>query len=114
MKIHGNFELHISTDTEKAKDKNTMFSVVLIDDSMKNPTGKRSYPAGTHLIADASKQPKMGDFVVARLGGGDMAGLYADDAGHRALRFLNPHCGELPLPSDAAIRGVVIMTGRDC
>jgi SOS-response transcriptional repressor LexA len=85
------------------------FALEVEGDSMINPAGWPSFPAGSRIVVEPSLEPQAGDFVVVRRAGVARATLkqLAADAGVRYLKSLNPIYPLLELRADDQIVGVV-------
>lgn len=79
-------------------------------DSMINPTGSPSFPAGTMLMVNPSLVPEIGQYVVVRQPGQPrfMFKRLGQDVGRQLLEPLNPRFPIVEMPADAIICGVVV------
>lgn len=87
------------------------FALRVRGDSMTNPyPGQRSYPEGTLIYVDPDEPVENGRRVVAKLLDSDEVTfkVYAEDAGRRFLKPLNPQYPTLELTDGYQIVGVVI------
>lgn len=85
------------------------FAVRVDGDSMTSPyPGSRSYPSGTIIYVDPDKDLTNGCRVVARANGEYTFKCYAEDAGRKFLKPLNPQYQMIDITEDTHICGVVI------
>lgn len=93
------------------------FGLRLLDDSMVDLTGPRSYPIGAIIIVDPDREAKPGDRVAVRMPGAledKMLFKQLDGVGGELwLRSLNPQSPAAELLGDAKIVGVVVQTQID-
>jgi SOS-response transcriptional repressor LexA len=85
-------------------------------DSMVSPfPGQRSYPPGTVIICDPEAQITNGCRVVARIHDEETATfkVYAEDAGKRYLKPLNPQYPTIEITPNMHICGVVVGSWMD-
>jgi SOS-response transcriptional repressor LexA len=85
-------------------------------DSMVSPfPGQRSYPPGAVIICDPEAQITNGCRVVARIHDEETATfkVYAEDAGKRYLKPLNPQYPTIEMTPDMHICGVVVGSWMD-
>lgn len=88
------------------------FALRVRGDSMENPTGMPSYPAGTTIIVDPTRKPRHGSGVIVKLADAPEAvfKIYEKYDGKTHLKPLNPRYGNVaPMPEGARIVGVVIL-----
>lgn len=87
------------------------FALKVRGDSMVDPGG-RSYPDGCLIVVDPDRKAKPGERVVVRLATAEEA-IFKQlefDGAQYFLKPLNPRYPLLPMPADAKIVGVVVMT----
>lgn len=91
------------------------FALRVTGDSMVNPTGRPSYPAGCTIIVDPDRDAQNGDRVIVKVPGVDEPAfkVYTVDSGQTWLRALNPQYPTLPWKEGMAIVGVVVQTVID-
>jgi len=79
-------------------------------DSMVNPGGERSYPAGCVIFVDPKVTAMTGDRVVAKVPGSDELTfkVFVADAGRYFLRPLNPQYPIIDFSEGSQIYGKVI------
>lgn len=87
------------------------FALRVRGDSMANPAGMPSYPAGCVIIVDPTKEAKPGSAVIVKLADTPEAVFKVLELydGRRHLKPLNPRYPIAPMPEDARIVGVVIL-----
>lgn len=86
------------------------FALRVEGDSMMNPAGiMPSFPAGSLIIVDPTREPKPGYPVIVKLAGVPVAVFKMLELydGKRQLKPLNPRYPIAPMPDDARIVGVV-------
>ena len=88
------------------------FALRVRGDSMENPRGRPSYPAGCIIIVDPAVTAKPGDRVIARLENTKEVTFkqYEEDAGRKYLKPLNPQYPTLEITEGATFCGVVVQT----
>jgi SOS-response transcriptional repressor LexA len=84
------------------------FALKVVNDSMTNPGGQRSYPEGVYIFVDPDKALFNGARVVARSGGEYTFKQYVEDAGRKYLKPLNPAYKMIDITEGAHICGVVV------
>ncbi len=86
------------------------YALRVIGDSMLNPTGSPSFPAGSLIFVDPNIKPEPGHFVVGTVPGAEsfVFKKLISDAGQRYLESLNPKFNLIPVPFGFDIRGVVV------
>lgn len=80
-------------------------------DSMVSPyAGQRSYPPGYIVFVDPDRQVENGSRVIAKIPGSNEATfkVYAEDAGKRFLRPLNPAYPTIEMTEEMILCGVVV------
>lgn len=87
------------------------FALRVRGDSMVDPGGK-SYPDGCLIVVDPGRAAKPGDRIVVRLATAEAAVFkqLEFDGAQYFLKPLNPRYPIQPMPADAKIVGVVVMT----
>jgi hypothetical protein len=87
------------------------FALRVRGDSMVDPGGK-SYPDGCLIVVDPTREAKSGDRIVVRLATAEEAVFkqYEFDGAQYLLKPLNPRYPIIPMPADAKIVGVVVMS----
>jgi len=97
--------LHTTADVSESG-----FALRVVGDSMTNPSGAPSFPAGTILYVNPMREPVVGNFVVVRHNSDSEFTFkrLAKDAGKLYLEPLNTRYPLIPMPSDAYICGVVV------
>lgn len=91
------------------------FALQVRGDSMVNPAGMPSFPAGCIIIVDPTREAEDGDAVIAKFAGADepvfkMLQMYE---GEKYLKPLNSHSAPEAWPDDARLVGVVISMTYD-
>lgn len=101
--------------TTTAKVTPDAFAIQVQGDSMVNPSGAPSMPAGTFIIVEPSIEAEPGNFVVACIGKGSGALFkrYVKDGPHQSLQSLNPAFQMIELDKNATILGVAIRAEID-
>ncbi|WP_447902739.1 S24 family peptidase [Pseudomonas serbica] len=86
------------------------YALKVLGDSMTNPAPGRSYPAGCIIFVDPEIETKPGDRVIARLQRTNEATfkIYAEDAGRKFLRPINPQYPALEITEETHICGKVV------
>jgi len=91
------------------------YALRVIGDSMENPAGRPTYPAGSIIIVDPEKQAENLSAVVVRLVNSKEATFkqLIVQGGERHLKPLNPRYPIMPLDEAAMLCGVVVQTIMD-
>jgi SOS-response transcriptional repressor LexA len=92
------------------------YALRVVGDSMTAPySNQKSYPAGIIIFVDPDREITNGARVVAKIPGDNSATfkVYAEDAGKRFLRPINPQYPTIEMTPDMKICGVVIGSWAD-
>lgn len=86
------------------------FALRVRGDSMTNPRGEPSFPAGTLIVVDPSRQAGDGSLIVIRADRAPEATFkrLQIEGGQSLLVPLNPQFPVMPVPSDSVVCGVVV------
>ncbi len=87
------------------------YAFIMPNNSMTNPSGGRSIPAGYQIIIDPNQKPEQGDIAIIRYGETILIKQLEVDGPNKNLVALNPQYPPIAMTDDCTVLGKVIWAG---